>query len=132
MAQILLIDDDDGVRSLMRLALVRSGHTVVEASDGAQGLQLFPQANADLVITDMVMPGKDGAEVLTELQKMHPPVKVIAISGGSRHGFADNHEVAARLGAAKVLAKPFSCETLLAAIDELVPRGAGPMRGIGT
>ncbi|HXN36202.1 MAG TPA: response regulator [Opitutaceae bacterium] len=128
MAQILLIDDDDGVRSLMRLALVGSGHTVIEASDGEEGLQLFPQANADLVITDMVMPGKDGAEVLTELQKMHPPVKVIAISGGSRHGFADNHEVAERLGAAKVLAKPFSCAALLAAIDEVLPGGGGKGR----
>jgi CheY-like chemotaxis protein len=133
MAQILLIDDDAEVRSVIRQTLIHSGHTVVEACDGVEGLGLFPKANADLVITDMVMPGRDGAEVLTELQKMHPPVKVIAITGGSRHGFGDDHEVAARLGAAKVLAKPFSCATLLSAIDELLGEGAdsGGRPGVG-
>ncbi len=125
MAQILLIDDDAEVRSVIRQTLVQSGHTVVEARDGNEGLGLFPNAKADLVITDMVMPGKDGAEVMTELQKLHPPVKVIAISGGCRHGLGDNHEVAARLGAAKFLAKPFSGATLLAAIDEVLPGGDG-------
>ena len=84
MARILLIDDDDSVRRALRLTLTEFGHTVIEARDGQEGLKLFPQANADLVITDIVMPEKDGIEVLIELRKKQPPVNIIAISGGGR------------------------------------------------
>jgi CheY-like chemotaxis protein len=81
MARILLIDDDEPVRTTLRLTLEHFGHTVIEARDGTEGLALFQHANADLVITDIVMPEKDGLEVLRELRRMHPSVKIIAISG---------------------------------------------------
>ncbi len=83
MARILLIDDDDSVRTMLRLTLAHFGHTVIEARNGKEGLELFQHANADLVITDIVMPEKEGLEVLMELRKKHPPVKIIAISGGA-------------------------------------------------
>jgi CheY-like chemotaxis protein len=115
MARILLIDDDDSVRTMLRLTLVHFGHTVIEARNGKEGLELFQHANADLLITDIVMPEKEGLEVLMELRKKHPPVTSIAISGG------DYLHMAKLMGAAKVLAKPFSTNLLIEAIDELLP-----------
>jgi CheY-like chemotaxis protein len=124
MARILLIDDDNSVRTMLRLTLTHFGHTVIEARDGREGLKLFPHANADLLITDIVMPEKEGIEVLMELRKISPPVKIIAISGGGRQNAATNYlKLAKQLGAAKVLEKPFSNEALIAAIDELLATG---------
>ena len=124
MARILLIDDDDSVRSMLRKTLVHFGHTVIEASNGKEGLELLPGANADLLITDIVMPEMEGLELLMEVRKRHPPLKIIAISGGVRHGAAGDYlHIAMHLGAAKVLAKPFSTEVLLAAVNELVAGG---------
>jgi DNA-binding NtrC family response regulator len=121
-ARILLIDDDESFRTMLRLTLTHFGYTVIEARNGKEGLELFKEANADLVITDIVMPEKEGLEVLMELRtKQLPPVKVIAISGGARKTTADNLRMAKLLGAAKVLAKPFSTEVLVAAINELLP-----------
>jgi CheY-like chemotaxis protein len=81
MARILLIEDNDSVRTVLREALELAGHTVIEARNGAEGLALFPQAGADLVITDIVMPDKDGLDVLAVLREQVPPVNIIAISG---------------------------------------------------
>lgn len=123
MARILLIDDDDAVRSMISQILAHYGHTVIEAQNGKIGLELFPGSNADLVITDLVMPEAEGIEVLAALRKMTPPVKVIAISGGGRHNPNEYLNVARLLGASKMLAKPFSTEALMAAVNELVPDG---------
>jgi CheY-like chemotaxis protein len=123
-ARILLIDDDDSFRTMLRLTLVHFGYIVIEARDGKEGLALFKEANADLVITDIVMPEKEGLEVLMELRtRQVPPVKIIAISGGARVNIADNLRMAKLLGAAKTLTKPFSNEALIAAINELLPGG---------
>jgi CheY-like chemotaxis protein len=128
MARILLIDDDDAVRSVLSVLLAHFGHVVIEARNGKEGLQLFRQAGADLVITDIVMPEKEGLEVLRELQKRQvPPVKVIAISGGGGPQDATDYlRMATLLGAAKVLAKPFLNEVLIAAINELLSEGKPP------
>ena len=123
MARILLIDDDDTVRTMLCLTLAHFGHTVIEARNGEEGLRLFPLANVDLVITDIVMPEKEGFEVLVELRTRHPSMKVIAISGGGQGGAVDYLRVAKLLGAAKVLAKPFSSAELMAAVDELLASG---------
>lgn len=124
MLRILLIDDDHDVRSMLRQTLTHFGHTVIEARNGREGLELFAHANADLVITDIVMPEKEGLEVLMELRSKRPPVKIIAISGGGRVSAADYLHMATQMGAAKVLAKPFSTAALLAAIAELLPEDA--------
>jgi YesN/AraC family two-component response regulator len=81
MARILLIDDDDSVRRVLRLMLGQFGHFVIEARNGTEGVELFMEANADLVITDIVMPEKEGLEVLKEIRKLSPAVKIIAIPG---------------------------------------------------
>ena len=124
MARILLIEDDEPVRTMLRAILEHFGHTVIEARHGTEGLALFQHANADLVITNIVMPEKDGFEVLRELRRMHPSVKIIAISGAGRGRAADYLHIAEFMGAATVLAKPLSVVVLMAAIDALLPGGA--------
>jgi CheY-like chemotaxis protein len=106
MARILVIDDDEPVRTTVRETLEHFGHTVIEARNGTEGLALFSHAHADLVITDIVMPEKDGLEVLRELRSMRPSVKIIAISGAGRDRGAVYLNTAKLMGAATVLPKP--------------------------
>ncbi len=106
---------------MLRLA----GYTVIEACDGKVGLELFRQINVELVITDLVMPEMEGFEVLAELRKKRPPVKMIAMSGGGRHSAADNLRMASHLGAT-VLSKPFTNDGLLAAVEELLSGAPTP------
>lgn len=126
MARILLIDDDNFVRDMLRHTLAHFGHTVIEARNGKEGLALIQSANADLLITDIVMPEMEGLELLMELRKRKPPIKIIAMSGGGRGNAADYLRTAKFMGAAKVLAKPFTNEALLAAINELLSGEAAP------
>jgi DNA-binding response OmpR family regulator len=126
MARILLIDDDEPVRTVLRLMLVHQGHSVIEARNGREGLQLFQASNADLVITDLVMPETEGFEVLVELRKKVPRVKIMVITGGVRGKSANYLDMAMRLGADQVLAKPFSSEGLTAALKLLLPVAPGP------
>lgn len=123
MARILLIDDDDSLRAMLGIYLARAGHTVIQAHDGQEGLELFPATAADLVITDMMMPKKDGLEVLRALRDNQPPVKIIAMSGGGRPDEEHPLVTARTLGAVRVLAKPFTCDVLKAVINEVLPNG---------
>ncbi len=119
-ARILLIEDHDLIRSLLREILELAGHTVIEAGDGAEGLDLFRQAGADLVITDIVMPHKGGLDVVTAIREQVPCVPIIAISGAG--GSAEDYlDLAYRMGAMKVLLKPFTPASLIAVIDDLLP-----------
>jgi CheY-like chemotaxis protein len=125
MSRILLIDDDSLFRSILSATLRHFGHEVIEANDGTEGLQLFAHVNPDLIITDLVMPEMEGFEVLMELRRRSPLVKIVVISGGVRGNTADFLDIAKRFGACAVLAKPFSNDALLSAIEELLPhRGA--------
>src|SRR5438309_11667460 len=86
MARIIVIDDNDAVRSTMRRALEPTGHQVLEASDGEAGMKLLAETGADLVITDIFMPGQDGIVTLRRIRKEFPSVRVIAVSGGDATG----------------------------------------------
>ncbi len=121
MNRILLIDDDEAVRTILARILTHSGYSVIEACNGKVGLDLFPQSGADLVITDIVMPEAEGFEVLMTLRQLQPAVKIIAMSGGGRESPEDYLQAATFMGASKVLAKPFSNEALLAAIKDVLP-----------
>jgi len=133
MARILLIDDDQAVRSVMCLTLAHFGHTVTEARNGREGIKLFDQIDVDLLITDIVMPEADGLEVLMEVAKRRPTLRIIAISGGGRQNAGDHLHVAKLLGATNVLAKPFSTEALLAAVNEaLAGRSDGAQSPLGS
>ena len=121
MAHILLIEDEEAVRTMLRDMLEHFGHTVIEARHGKEGLALFQPATVDLVVTDIVMPEMDGFEVMRELQRMHAPVKILAISGAEPDPTAGYLHMAKLMGATAVLAKPFSLGAVRAAINELLP-----------
>jgi CheY-like chemotaxis protein len=122
MAQILVIDDEEGVRRAMAKVLVRAGHDVLEASDGKVALSLLRGQTPDLVICDLFMPEMDGVEVLRELRRDYPDLRVVAISGGAYQGKVQLLDVAKGLGAAAVLKKPFDLEQLLSVVKEQLGR----------
>ena len=118
MARILVIDDDAAIRSLLRAALEQGGFEVVEASDGDAGVKLYRQDPADLVITDIIMPKKSGADVIRELRNDYPGVRVIAITGGV-HDFP---AIARIYGADRTIRKPFRPNDILVAVNELLEK----------
>jgi len=119
MAHILLVDDDEAFRHMLRRTLERAGHRVTEANDGAAALHVVAHdATIDLVITDIIMPNREGIETIRALRHDYPQVKIIAMSGGGRirpEGYLD---VAKAFGAVRVLSKPFDNHELFAAIKE--------------
>ena len=114
MARILVIDDDESIRYLLRVVLEFQGYDVIEAENGYEGLLCYQAEPADLVITDMQMPVMDGLELITELQRTFPRAQVIAISGGRR-----TLEMA-RTFTPYTFEKPFSLEEVLDTVHELV------------
>ena len=120
MANILIIDDDNQFRTMLRKMIERNGHEVVEASDGKEGIKRYRKNPTDLIITDLIMPEKDGVETIQELKKDFPNIKIIAISGGGRLGPQDYLHIAKMLGAQRTLTKPIELPELLKAIDELL------------
>ena len=114
MTTILLIDDQEPIRKLLRTVLERAGYTVLEASNGRVGLELYRTQSADLIITDIAMPEMNGLELILELTRGILNVKVIAMSG--EQGRANSLDAAKLLGARHTLQKPFSMEKLLKAV----------------
>jgi DNA-binding NtrC family response regulator len=116
MARILVVDDDALVRETITLALQAARHIIFNAGDGRIALQILGREAIDLVISDILMPEIDGIGLILAIQKRHPTMRVICISGGDRTGQIDYLELAAKLGAQLVLAKPFTPKQLLAAV----------------
>jgi DNA-binding NtrC family response regulator len=111
---ILVIDDDRHFRSLVRTLLVRAGYEVLEAENGLEGLRLLEWAPIDLVITDMLMPGQEGAETIRRVRKLHPRLRILAMSGvDARHRYL---RVAAYLGAFATLEKAVIPRRLLSTV----------------
>jgi DNA-binding response OmpR family regulator len=127
MADILLVDDDAELRLGLRLNLERFGHRVAEAGGGRDALEFFRTNAAEVVVTDLFMPDRDGFEIITEMNRKWPYLPIIAMSGGGRLAPGINLRIAARLGAKRVLAKPFSVSELNEAVIALV-RGPEPSR----
>lgn len=117
MPKILVIDDDEQVRALLHEILARAGFEVVEAANGAEGVRAYRSAPSDLIITDLIMPEKEGVETILELRSEFPSARIVAISGGGRNGAKDYLAIASRLGARRVVAKPFSRHEILDAIQ---------------
>ncbi len=113
MASILLVDDDAQVRNMLKITLERAGYEVTEATDGNQAVAAYDPAAVDLVITDIVMPEKEGIETIMELKTKNPAVKIIAISGGGRINPEDYLKWARRFGVAATFTKPVDREQLL-------------------
>ena len=117
MARVLVIDDDEVARTLVKRMLDGEGHLVEEAHDGAEGLRLFGENTPDLVLTDINMPGLDGHDVIEAIQTLHHDVPIIAISGG---GPATKEELllkASALGAGQIIMKPFEFTQLVGAVE---------------
>jgi CheY-like chemotaxis protein len=119
---ILIIDDEPQFRRLFIKKLAKLPYTVIEAENGDEGLKRFLENKPNLVITDLVMPKKEGIETIIELKKTTPGVKIIAISGGGRNTPGSYLDIAKQLGAAHVFTKPVDWEKMLAAIQEMVQR----------
>jgi YesN/AraC family two-component response regulator len=118
MERILIIDDEAPIRSMIRLILEREGYTVAEASDGAEGIRCFREKPADLVITDLIMPNKDGIGMILELKKEFSTAKIIAMSGGGLNRPEGYLRGAKKLGAAYTLSKPINRQELLRAVRD--------------
>jgi CheY-like chemotaxis protein len=114
---VLVIDDDEEHRALIKAMLVGVGHRVEEASDGVEGLKAFKGQPPHLVLTDINMPGLDGHEVISALKVAHPEIPIIAISGGSAIAKDELLLQAAQLGATEVIMKPFEFEQLVGAVN---------------
>jgi CheY-like chemotaxis protein len=125
MTRILIVDDDPDARAVTRLMLENAGVTVVEAEDGAAGIQAFRDVGADLVLCDVFMPGVDGIEVIRELRRESPRVKIVAMSAGGFAGRVDMLAVARRVGAVEVLHKPFTQQALLETVGRSLPPPSG-------
>ncbi len=122
--RILLIDDEELVRLTLAQVLRNASFEVEVARDGAEGIKLFSERRADGVITDIIMPNREGIETIAELRKIDANVKIIAMSGGNRMGSMDFLVIARKLGADEVLKKPFvpkdivyAASNILTAID---------------
>lgn len=118
-ARIIVVDDQEPIRRIIRRALESEGYDVLEASDGEMGVNLLRRSGAALVITDIFMPGQDGIETLRQIRKEFPNVKVVAMSGGGRTG-QDLIEGAKVLGATRTLEKPFTARDVVALVEEVL------------
>ena len=120
MANILVMDDEEPIRSMVRQMLERAGHTVREAADGAEGLALFRASRPDLVITDILMPNKGGLVAIKEIRQLDPGAKILAMSGGGKDGKLNFLSTARTFEGLETLRKPFTRAQLLTAVNGLL------------
>ncbi len=118
--RILVIDDDDQMRVLLRQVMEWAGYEVIEATNGRQGMMQQRKNPADLVITDLIMPEQEGLETISQLKKEFVGIKIIAISGGGRIGPEAYLPAARELGADLVFSKPFDVQELVSSVKELL------------
>jgi CheY-like chemotaxis protein len=123
MARILVIDDEQVVRDSLKKILRREGHEVLTAADGIEGLTLWREHGAAVVILDIHMPRSDGIETLVQLRAVQPSLPVIVISGGDQSRTLGLLGDAKLLGATRTLAKPFSLSELTVALNQALGTG---------
>lgn len=120
MKRILLVDDDEDFRRLLRETLETAGYYIETAAEGAEALKLYQRHIFDLVVTDIIMPGKEGLETIVELHGLNPALKIIAMSGGGCLEADGYLEMAHELGASKTIAKPFTPDEILESVAGLL------------
>ena len=118
MAQILVIEDETNVLRLIISIVENAGHQAISATNGSEGVEAYRQHQVDLVITDIMMPQKDGVETIRELKRDNPHAKIIAITG--YRGQYNRLPAAQYVGAQRTLVKPFSQADLVTALEELL------------
>jgi CheY-like chemotaxis protein len=120
MGRVLVIDDEPQIRSMLRMMLERAGHEVEEAPDGIEGIRIYRNNPVDLIISDLIMPNKDGIGMIIELKKEFPDVKIIAMSGGGLNKPEGYLEGAKKLGAQRTLTKPIDRDELLRTVSDIL------------
>ena len=123
MAKILLVDDDATLLLAMTLCLRGAGHEVVTAANGNEALVRVAQGKFDLIVTDLLMPEREGLETIVAVREQNPQQRVMAISGGLRSGPLNFLKVAQKLGASVALEKPFGTEVFLAGVEKALRVG---------
>ncbi len=130
MANILVVDDNSDLLELTRKILAAEGHEVWVAADGNKATHSISEQLFDLVITDIIMPGKEGIELIMELQRDKPGLPIIAMSGGGRIDAADYLRMAGRLGVMNTLAKPYSKKQLLEVVNRALEMDISSSSGV--
>jgi DNA-binding NtrC family response regulator len=120
MSHILVIDDDISICLMLQHALEKPGYRVTVAHDGQKALAAHKADPADLVITDLVMPGMEGIETILELKRRSPALKIIAMSGGGMGKGADYLTMARKFGAQRTITKPFTIQQFTQAVAEVL------------
>lgn len=120
MTKILVIDDDDLVRGMICNSLRKEKFDVFEACNGNEGIRKAREEKPDIVVTDILMPDKEGIETILELQAMDSGIRIIAMSGGGSSKNMSFLEMAKKVGARHVLNKPFKSSVLLGAVKSLL------------
>ena len=120
MSRILIVDDDPHVRQMLERVLRKADHDVETAENGKVALRVHRERPVDLVVTDIIMPEKEGLETITEFRQCFPAVKIVAISGCGRIGPAQYLKMAKVLGANRTFSKPFNPSELIAAVEEML------------
>lgn len=120
--RVLVVDDNRDMRAFICIALQRAGFETAVAGDGERALALQHRQPADVLITDIYMPELDGLELIQQFRARFPGTRIVAISGGGTVAHADFLHVAAEIGAAAVLHKPFATETLVKTVQGLAAR----------
>ena len=117
---ILIIDDEQNITVMLQRFFERNGYHVVTANDGVEGIKKFKENHIDLVITDIIMPEKEGVEVIFELQRFNSDCKIIAVSGGGYLSPDDYLSTVEEIGVSATFTKPFDTHELLAKVEELL------------
>jgi DNA-binding NtrC family response regulator len=117
---ILIVDDEPGIRELLGIMLESHGHSVVTAEDGVQAPKVMATRPIDVVITDLLMPERDGLEFITEVRKKYPKVKIIAMSGGGHVAREAYLRIAKTFGAHFLLEKPFNQSDVVSAVETVL------------
>jgi len=120
MKRILVIDDEAGARQLMRRLLEREGYFIVEAKDGEEGIRLFHADPCDMIITDLVMPVKDGLKTILDVREFAPMVPILAISGGGTIAKERYLSAASFIERVERLAKPFTREEMVGLVRRML------------
>jgi DNA-binding response OmpR family regulator len=118
---ILVVDDDDLIRKTLKLHLEVAGYHVSQASNGLEAVAELENFKPDIIILDIFMPDMDGFETLRRLNHAARRARILAISGGGSAAACDFLDMAAKLGADRVLKKPFTATELTAAVEALLP-----------
>jgi YesN/AraC family two-component response regulator len=124
MAKILLIDDDPSILMMLKKMLEKEGHTVEVANNGREGLEKIESCSPDLLVTDIVMPEKEGLELIFYLRKKKPGLKIIAISGGGRFSYEGYLTSAKYFGANRVFQKPLDRKEFVQSVSDLLSLSA--------